>query len=159
MCARYGLNFALLLSVWFLVASFQPLAAEAGIYKWTDERGQVIYSDRPPPGQAVQGIVVNPGPSPEEAEAARQRLESIREAADQRAQERAQREETRRMEEAASPPAEREATVAPPADNDVRYGDYPVIDRQPTRPAQPAQLPAERPRPAPPTRPAGPPGR
>jgi len=45
-------------------------AAAATMYKWVDEKGQVIYSDQPPPG--VKAEVVKPPPPPANPNAAKE---------------------------------------------------------------------------------------
>ena len=51
--------FALILSLsCYLLASSQALAAPGKVYRWTDEKGQVHYSERPPLG--TQTEVVKP---------------------------------------------------------------------------------------------------
>lgn len=50
--------------------------AEAGMYRWVDENGITIYSQTKPPQVEAQAITVAPGPSQEQIDAARKRLES-----------------------------------------------------------------------------------
>jgi len=48
----------------FAVALLASAPAMAGLYKWTDANGRVIYSDQPPPGNVkVETINVPPPPA------------------------------------------------------------------------------------------------
>jgi hypothetical protein len=53
-CAALGL---------FAGAVVVPLQAAATMYKWVDEKGQVIYSDQPPPPN-IKSEVMKPPPPP-----------------------------------------------------------------------------------------------
>lgn len=90
-------------------------AAAQGVYKWTDERGQVHYGDKPPAGASAQPVDVAPSPpapakSPygdvikqqqaQEAAEAKERLRRERESA--RADERKRAEEKRDREKCLS---------------------------------------------------------
>jgi hypothetical protein len=63
------------------IAIALPAAAAAGMYKWVDADGNVIYSQTPPP-QGVQAETIGPPPAPPpgETERAKARLEAYREA-------------------------------------------------------------------------------
>src|SRR4051812_19515334 len=39
------------------------IASAGPMYKWTDEKGQVVYSDQPPPS-SIQSEIVKPPPPP-----------------------------------------------------------------------------------------------
>jgi hypothetical protein len=136
---RKPLPAALLLALWVAPGALFGVAAEGRIYQWTDERGQVTYSDKPPPaGAEAREVEVHPEPGAEAVEAARERTESLEQLSDEFAEEHRQREQ-----EAAAAGAERPAEpppVEPPAES--RYdSSYPY----PIRPGQPAQLPVEPP--------------
>jgi hypothetical protein len=47
----------------FVALALLPLAAGAQAYRWVDEKGQVHYSQVPPPGAKTRTIVPPPGPS------------------------------------------------------------------------------------------------
>jgi hypothetical protein len=55
-------TFALSLSC-YLLASSQALAAPAKVYKWTDEKGLVHYSERPPFGKQTEIVKPETGHS------------------------------------------------------------------------------------------------
>lgn len=48
--------------LWLLLAAL-PLAASAQAYRWVDEKGQVHYSQTPPPGKDAQPVGPPPPPS------------------------------------------------------------------------------------------------
>jgi len=47
----------------FVTLALLPLAAGAQAYRWVDEKGQVHYSQVPPPGAKTRTIVAPPPPS------------------------------------------------------------------------------------------------
>ena len=51
---RFGMRFG-----WFLIAALLPALACAQAYRWVDDKGQVHYSQVPPPGKDAQPV----GPS------------------------------------------------------------------------------------------------
>jgi len=51
----------------------------ASIYKWVDEQGKTVYSDKPPHGKTAQPVYIPPQPPKEELERAQQELERQRE--------------------------------------------------------------------------------
>lgn len=53
----------LILSLLGLLASSQALTAPEKVYKWTDEKGQVHYSERPPFGTQAEAIKPETGHS------------------------------------------------------------------------------------------------
>jgi hypothetical protein len=55
----------------------------AGMYRWVDETGAVVYSQSPPPDGRMATEVRPPPPPPEEPGAARQRLDEQIKAADE----------------------------------------------------------------------------
>jgi hypothetical protein len=58
-----------MVSRWMFVAlALLPLAAGAQAYRWVDEKGQVHYSQVPPPGRSAQAV----GPPPPAAAAPNQ---------------------------------------------------------------------------------------
>ena len=48
--------------IWLLLAAV-PLAAGAETYRWVDEKGQVHYTETPPPGKNAQVVPPPPPPS------------------------------------------------------------------------------------------------
>lgn len=50
----------------------------ASIYKWVDEQGKTVYSDKPPHGKAAQPVNIAPQPPKEVLEQAQQELEKQR---------------------------------------------------------------------------------
>lgn len=59
-------------------ASLQP--AQAKLYKWVDENGNVTYSERKPPDQSATEIKIRPAPvTPEQS---RQQMEGLEDKAD-----------------------------------------------------------------------------
>jgi len=51
----------------------------ASIYKWVDEQGKTVYSDKAPHGKTAQPVYIPPQPPKEELERAQQELERQRE--------------------------------------------------------------------------------
>jgi Domain of unknown function (DUF4124) len=83
-----AINLGLALCVACLVAS-APRVAAAGLYKWTDDKGIVHYSDQLPPEAVNKGTVVmdkqgravkkiDPAPSPEELKAKETETENLK---------------------------------------------------------------------------------
>jgi len=64
------------------VSGLYLTSAHAQIYKWVDEHGKTVYSQLPPPGGSASRIT--PRPSPVSDEAARKRLESLQNKAENR---------------------------------------------------------------------------
>ena len=68
---------------WVLLLLLGSLAvtptANAGIYKWVDDDGNVHYGDSPPTGGSSQEIQVAPGPSDEAIQEAHDRLRRLQE--------------------------------------------------------------------------------
>jgi hypothetical protein len=65
-----------LIAVWLGGAWGAPVASPP-LYRWTDENGITVYSERPPPGAEATRLIPDPGPSPEESERAQQRIRSL----------------------------------------------------------------------------------
>jgi hypothetical protein len=89
-----------------LVCAACGAAAAQGVYKWTDERGQVHYGDKPPAGASAQPVEVAPSPpapvkSPYEDVIRQQQLQEATEAKEKlrRRREQARAEERKRAEE------------------------------------------------------------
>jgi hypothetical protein len=92
--------------LWIVLLAALPLAAQAQMYKWKDERGQVHFTQVPPSGGQKYELI-GPPPPPTAApnqEALNQSLEEARKAApeqqkaaEQAAQRQAQRQETCRQ--------------------------------------------------------------
>lgn len=85
------------------------------LYKSVDAQGRVTYSEHPVAGAVkTEGVPIAPGPSPEEAERAKARVQAIEEAADTEYQELMERrkQEAEAREEAERQRAEREAREA-----------------------------------------------
>lgn len=139
---------ALLLA--FYAGALPHATAQEPIYQWTDETGQTVYSDQPPPsGRPAEKLQMPAAPSAEDVEAARQRSEALKQQADELAEERRLREQ--RAAEAAqrtSPPVQAED----PAEQADDYGRYPYYG---TPPGNPDRRPILRPG-SPPTRPTHP---
>lgn len=129
-------------------------AAQSQIYHWTDNNGQVIYSDQPPTsGQSAEQLQMPAAPSAADAEAAKQRSDALKQQADEMTAERLLREQ--RSDEArqqAAPPAATEESSEPTHDDDNSpYYNIPPagIDRppivrpgdRPLRPTQPIARP------------------
>lgn len=77
-----------------LASVWSALGDPAPVYRWTDESGVTVYSRRPPPGTDATRLIPEPGPSPEEAQRAEERIRSLierdsdrREATERQAQE------------------------------------------------------------------------
>ena len=69
-----------------LLLAALPLAAGAQAYRWVDEKGQVHYSQTPPPGKKVEPVAPpRPPSSAPNQEALNQSLESERASAPERA--------------------------------------------------------------------------
>jgi hypothetical protein len=83
---------ATLLSVALLLAL--PAEAET-VFRSVDERGVVTFSDTPPEGDVEVETVTIDTPQPQSPEAARQRLEDMRETTDRMAADRREREKHR----------------------------------------------------------------
>lgn len=89
-----------------LLCAAYGAAAAQGVYKWTDERGQVHYGDKPPAGASAQPIDIDPSPpapakSPYEDVIRQQQIQEAAEAKERlrRERESARAEESRRAEE------------------------------------------------------------
>jgi hypothetical protein len=91
-----------LIAVWLGGAWGAPVASPP-LYRWTDENGITVYSERPPPGAEATRLIPDPGPSPEESERAQQRIRSLVE------QDYDRREESKHEAQASGEQAEREA--------------------------------------------------
>jgi uncharacterized protein DUF4124 len=48
---------------WFLVMALVPALAGAEAYRWVDEKGQVHYSQVPPPGKKAEPVAPAAGPA------------------------------------------------------------------------------------------------
>jgi hypothetical protein len=55
---RFGMRFG-----WFLIAALLPVVAGAQAYRWVDEKGQVHYSQVPPPGKEAKPVGPPPPPA------------------------------------------------------------------------------------------------
>lgn len=86
-----------------LAAAWVPPGKSAPLYRWTDENGVTVYSQRPPPGAEATRLMPAPGPSPEESERAQQRIRSLVE------QDFDRREESKRQEQESRQQAEQQA--------------------------------------------------
>lgn len=89
----------------FLSLGLASLLVSAGssaetIYRWVDKDGSVSFSTAPPPGIPQAGITtieVTPGPQAAEQQAAEERLQQIKDAADRMEEERAQAKQNRQQ--------------------------------------------------------------
>jgi hypothetical protein len=88
---------AALAAVLFGLATTVAVAAGGTIYKWTDQEGNVHFTDcPPPPGCKVESVMVQPVPSEQQIRQAQEKLEKLleeqRESAAAREHERLERE-------------------------------------------------------------------
>lgn len=83
------LGFSLLLGVLLLAAPY----ARAELYKWVDEAGNVVYTDKPPPDAKVEVI---PPPPPVDSESALKALEESQLKLDERREQRLKNAEEQR---------------------------------------------------------------
>jgi hypothetical protein len=123
-------------------------AAAQGVYRWIDQEGRTVFSDRPPPGMDYYRPTLPPGPTPEQAAAARERAEQLQRQVAERDEERRRREElaaARAAEEArATPPPPAPAQDQPPWIRDHRwYWPHPVPPHYPVRPWPPPPPPPQ----------------
>lgn len=97
MICRDVILYALKAGVFFLFLAVVP-PISAGVFKWTDENGQVHYGERPPstPGQVKQMRIENAPPSSTNAG---ERLEQYRKEWDASMEESAKRKEAQAAEE------------------------------------------------------------
>jgi hypothetical protein len=65
-------------SLVILLLLFAGVTIAGGIYKWVDEQGRTVYSDKPPPGKAAQHVDTPPQPPNELPNRAQQGLETQR---------------------------------------------------------------------------------
>jgi hypothetical protein len=92
-----------------IIFTASMLAAVIGAaYKWVDDKGNVHYTDKPPEPEKTQEIVIDPGPSQEKVDEARQRTEKIKQTGEMLRQ---SREFTRLKEERKKQAALHEAQV------------------------------------------------
>nr|WP_296750678.1 DUF4124 domain-containing protein [Thioalkalivibrio sp.] len=94
-----------------------PAAFAQEVFQWVDVDGRVIYGDRPPQDREVRSLEVQPGPSPEAAQAARERAEAAQRLADEIATERRRREAEAAAAAALRPPVPFPAERPP----EIRY--------------------------------------
>ncbi|AFJ03589.1 Periplasmic protein TonB, links inner and outer membranes [Methylophaga frappieri] len=76
----------------FALISFLPFLAQAEIYKWTDENGQINYSQQPPPDRPAEQIQAPP-PPPVEPDKAQQEIDNLIESQQKAAQQEAEQRE------------------------------------------------------------------
>ena len=69
----------------------------AGVYKWTDNDGNVHYTDTPPSGIPAQPLIPDPAPPLEATEKARARLEAMTETVQMHEQKQARATEITRL--------------------------------------------------------------
>ncbi|MGC1951257.1 MAG: DUF4124 domain-containing protein [Gammaproteobacteria bacterium] len=69
----------------------------AGVYKWTDNEGNVHYTDTPPSGVPAQSLKSDPAPPLEDADKARARLEAMTKTVQMGEQKRARATEINRL--------------------------------------------------------------
>ena len=81
----------------FLFAlSLFSLNSTAGVYRWVDDQGNVVYSQTPPPDGRDAKLMAPPPPPAEDPEAAMERVRSQTEALDKASQERQKQLEERK---------------------------------------------------------------
>lgn len=88
----------LLLLVLFLSVA---VASFAAIYKWVDDEGVIHYSETPPSGEKTQEMEMEPGPSENEIQQSRDRMERLLEYQKQSDELRRESVEKKRQEKAA----------------------------------------------------------
>lgn len=141
-------KFTLTLPVLFLffIVAFQTAFA-AKIYKWTDDKGNVHYSDKPDNKNQNQQIKITPGPSKEKKEAAKQHQQQLKSTADtleKNNQEREQKrsEEQKKRDDALAAEKAKQNEV-PEGQNDNYYPGYPRRALPPNypRPRPPIAVP------------------
>lgn len=92
-----------------LLFAVHGLAAAAGLYKWVDENGKVVYSDTPPPANAKEGKAMSaaaPPADPNATKALNARRDQLQKSRD------ADAEQTKKDAEAAKLQAENQANCA-----------------------------------------------
>lgn len=87
-------------------------AGAAELYRWVDDQGVTHFGDRPPANVQAQPLETPPPPPAGEVQDAQRRLEALRAAADERAQERARQEEEAADRTAAADRMEQECAAA-----------------------------------------------
>lgn len=133
-----------LLAVLLVTLLGLPAASAQEIFQWVDADGRVTYGDRPPQDREVRSLEAQAGPSPEAAQAARERAEAEQRLADVIATER------RRREAEAAAAAALRPSVPFPAERAPEIDDYPYSVRprlHPGWPWPPGHRPPEYPRP------------
>jgi hypothetical protein len=89
---------SLLLSTFLLTGSH----AMAGIYRWVDDQGQVVYSQTPPPGDREVSELAPPPPPAEAPDAALERIRSqtrkLEKASQERREEKAEKDKRKQEE-------------------------------------------------------------
>ncbi|MCG6886799.1 MAG: DUF4124 domain-containing protein [Proteobacteria bacterium] len=155
-----------ILAFFLFALTLTVTAGAEQIYKWIDKNGTVHFSDQPGPQQDSQTVTLQPGPTPQQVEEARQADEKIRQSgntlAEQNAKLNAQRKEeaARRRQEAAAAEQQQklEEYYQQPAQGSGWYYGWPGIHPRPPRPRPPIKpKPPMRPVPTPlPARPAVP---
>jgi nucleosome binding factor SPN SPT16 subunit len=136
------LKYVLSLTAIFLLVglNLQSVFADK-IYKWTDSKGNIHYSDRPDNKNQSEQIKIAPGPSKDKKDAALQRQQQLKSTADTLEQDNKQREQKRAEEQkeldkklAAEKAKQNEVPQGQNTDN-YGYGRYPA--RRPPNYPQP----------------------
>ena len=66
-------------NILILLFSIVTVSAVFGaVYKWVDDKGKIHYTDELPPGHKSKEIAIEPGPDPEKAKEALDRLDKLR---------------------------------------------------------------------------------
>ncbi len=82
---------------WGTLALLLPLISEAALYKWVNENGEVVYSDKPPP-RNVETQKIKPPPRPSvNPEAAMQQLRDRANSFEERRQKRGEAEQEQKQ--------------------------------------------------------------
>ena len=135
---------SLFLAVLLVTLLGLPAASAQEIFQWVDAEGRVIFGDRPPHDREVRSLEVQPGPSPEAAQAARERADGVQRLADEIATERRRREAEAAAAAALRPSVPFPAERAP----EIHYYPYSVRPRwHPGWSWPPGHQPPEHPRP------------
>lgn len=66
-------------NIFILLLSIIAISTVFGaVYKWVDDKGKIHYTDELPPDQKSKEIAIEPGPDPEKAKEALDRLDNLR---------------------------------------------------------------------------------
>ena len=137
-----------ILTTFLLFAIFSsPSVYAKKIYKWTDNEGNIHYSDRPHETNQSEKVKIAPGPNQQQKEEAIQREQQLKSTADsleqdnqQRDQKRAEEQKKREAELAKQKARQPEEPQGQNTDN-YAYPRYPIRPRPPVHPRPPVAVP------------------